>query len=162
MVESPTRGLLKIVILHELKDKQLSVYDLLKILKDRLPREPSPGSIYPIIKELSEKGYVIEIPGEKKTIKITEKGKMFLEEMFNRSREMVYEKLAILKTYDIINDSEYNQIKDFMETRRASMIKLMKTPGALKLLHTLINLVEKDPKVAEAKIRKLLEILEDE
>jgi len=162
MNEVPIRGFLKIAILYELQNKEVTSYELLKILREKLPKEPSPGSIYPIINELKEKGYVIESDGNKKLITLSDKGKSLLKELIERSKQHIKEKLKILQTYNILDKSEIEEIEKFFNLKKDRIISLYKIPGFTKLMKKLSDIAKENPEKAKSLISKFIQIIENE
>ncbi len=75
------KGVLKFVLLDLLKDKPTHGYDLIRALEERFHGfySPSPGSVYPILQKLQDKGFVTSTEDEgKKTYTITKSGLEFL------------------------------------------------------------------------------------
>lgn len=55
-----TTSFVKLYILHLLKDKDYYGNEIIEEIKDRLDNkwEPSPGMVYPLLRELEKEGYV--------------------------------------------------------------------------------------------------------
>ncbi|WP_245592078.1 PadR family transcriptional regulator [Clostridiisalibacter paucivorans] len=55
-----TTSFVKLYILHLLKDKSYYGNEIIEVIKERLDDkwEPSPGMIYPLLRQLEEKGYI--------------------------------------------------------------------------------------------------------
>ncbi|PIY60319.1 hypothetical protein COY95_02380 [Candidatus Woesearchaeota archaeon CG_4_10_14_0_8_um_filter_47_5] len=84
------RGHLKICVLKELKEQPMSGYRLMKQLKEELGFKPSPGSMYPLLENLSNEGYISgTVNGRKKQYSLTPKGSEFLKEFDETRRELV-------------------------------------------------------------------------
>lgn len=71
------KGFLSFLILWMLRDKKLNGVQIAEELKKRKGSKPSPGTIYPALKELKE-NQLIEAD-EKKNYSLTKKGKQELE-----------------------------------------------------------------------------------
>lgn len=94
------RGLLRFFVLKLLKEKPMSGAEIVdKIEKETGGRwKPSPGSIYPLLAWLQDKGYTKELPKEEsgmKRYKLTDKGEKFFEEQA-RFGERLRKKLEFL------------------------------------------------------------------
>jgi len=94
------RGLLRFLVLKLLKEKPMSGAEIVeKIEKETGGRwKPSPGSIYPLLAWLQDKGYTKELPkeeGRMKRYKLTDKGEKFYEEQA-RFGERLRKKLEFL------------------------------------------------------------------
>ncbi|MBO3797811.1 MAG: PadR family transcriptional regulator [Thermoproteota archaeon] len=92
------KGLLRYLILEKLSEKPMSGSELM----DRIEEEshgawrPSPGSIYPLLTWLQEKGFVKALPRDETGIKryeLTDKGRKLLEEK-DKIREKLVEKMV--------------------------------------------------------------------
>jgi DNA-binding PadR family transcriptional regulator len=86
------KGFLRYNVLRLLSEKPMSGSEIVSELWRRTDGrwKPGPGSIYPLLEWLREKGYAKEIPGEEAGIKryaLTDKGKAFLQEHVNREEE---------------------------------------------------------------------------
>ncbi|MGI2335617.1 MAG: PadR family transcriptional regulator [Dehalogenimonas sp.] len=77
------KGFLKFILLDMLREKPRHGYDLIRELEERSHGfyTPSPGSIYPVLQKLQEKGMVSSEDQEgRKTYTITDEGLKLLEE----------------------------------------------------------------------------------
>lgn len=70
------RGFLSFLVLKLISKKNLSGEELRQEMKKRKGSKPSPGTIYPVLKSLSQNGFIEEIQsgGKIKKYKITKKG----------------------------------------------------------------------------------------
>ncbi len=66
------RGFLKYILLWVIKKKPRNGADIMRELEERKGHKPSPGTIYPALKEMKEKGLLKT--DEKKTYYLTKKG----------------------------------------------------------------------------------------
>ena len=90
---SVPKGFLKYSVLHLLDQKPRSGSEIMNEIKNKTEGrwKPSPGSIYPLLAWLQEKGYAKETKEQEPGIKrytLTEKGKALLEEHSKRQREI--------------------------------------------------------------------------
>ncbi len=92
------KGLLRYRVLEMLSEKPMSGSEIM----DRIEGEtggawrPSPGSIYPLLTWLHEKGFVKALPRDESGVKryeLTEKGRKLLEDK-GKIREMLVERMA--------------------------------------------------------------------
>ena len=75
-------GALKLVVLGLVGEEPRHGYDIIRLLEKRLQGaySPSPGSIYPILAQLAEAGFVVaETQGTRKLFTLTETGRAYLE-----------------------------------------------------------------------------------
>lgn len=75
------RGFLSFIVLRLISKKQMSGQEISQEIQNRKGSKPSPGTIYPVLKALSESGFIEEInnKGKIKKYRITRKGKKELE-----------------------------------------------------------------------------------
>ncbi|MCY0883236.1 MAG: PadR family transcriptional regulator [Acidianus infernus] len=84
-LERLRKGTLKLLILEALNDKPMHAYEIIKSIEKKFHGiyKPSPGSLYPVLKQLIENGMVtVEEKDDKKIYIITDKGK----EAFNKMK----------------------------------------------------------------------------
>lgn len=87
------KGFLRYYVLRLLNEKPMSGSEIMSEIEKRTDGHwrPSPGSIYPLLAWLQEKGYSIEVPQQEPGLKryaLTEQGKNFLEEHVKRKKEL--------------------------------------------------------------------------
>jgi DNA-binding PadR family transcriptional regulator len=87
------KGFLRYYVLRLLNEKPMSGSEIMSEIEKRTDGhwKPSPGSIYPLLSWLQEKGHSIEVPQQEqgvKRYKLTEQGKNFLEEHTKRKKEL--------------------------------------------------------------------------
>jgi DNA-binding PadR family transcriptional regulator len=90
---SVPKGFLRYYVLRLLNEKSMSGSEIMNEIEKRTDGhwKPSPGSIYPLIAWLQEKGYAKEIPEQEAGIKrytLTDQGKAFLQEHVKRKEEL--------------------------------------------------------------------------
>ena len=74
------RGNLKLLTLKALAKKPLSGYALMKYIEEKIGTKPSPGSMYPLLEELTKDKFVIcKKEGRKKIYSLTKEGKEHLK-----------------------------------------------------------------------------------
>ncbi|MEM2051292.1 MAG: PadR family transcriptional regulator [Thermoproteota archaeon] len=92
------KGLLRYLILEKLSEKPMSGSEIM----DRIEEEshgawrPSPGSIYPLLTWLQEKGFIKALPRDETGVKryeLTDKGRKLLEEK-DKIREKLVERMV--------------------------------------------------------------------
>jgi DNA-binding PadR family transcriptional regulator len=87
------KGFLRYYVLRLLNEKPMSGSEIMSEIEKRTGRhwKPSPGSIYPLLAWLQEKGYSTELQQQEPGVKryaLTEQGKKFLEEHVKRKKEL--------------------------------------------------------------------------
>jgi DNA-binding PadR family transcriptional regulator len=84
------RGDMKFALLHLLQERPMYGYEMIKALEERSGGfyTPSPGSIYPTLQMLEERGFVSSAETEgKKVYSITESGRALLQEQQGQREE---------------------------------------------------------------------------
>jgi len=78
---SSLKGFLSFIVLKLISKKNMSGQEISQEIKKRKGVKPSPGTIYPVLKNLNQKGFIEEIDynGKTKRYKLTKKGKKELE-----------------------------------------------------------------------------------
>lgn len=71
------KGFLSFIVLKLISRKNMSGEDIRQEMKKRKGTRPSPGTIYPVLKSLSQNGFIKEIKdgGKTKKYEITKKGR---------------------------------------------------------------------------------------
>lgn len=87
------KGFLRYYVLRLLNEKAMSGSEIMNEIEKRTDGrwKPSPGSIYPLLAWLQDKGYAKEVPEQEAGIKrytLTDQGKAFLQEHINRKEEL--------------------------------------------------------------------------
>ena len=94
------RGLLRFLVLKLLAEKSMSGVEIVEEISQESGErwKPSPGSIYPLLAQLQNKGYTEELPAEESGLKryaLTEKGVKFFENEI-KSGQKFFKKLEYL------------------------------------------------------------------
>jgi len=90
---SVPKGFLRYYVLRLLNEKPMSGSEIMSEIEKRTDGhwKPSPGSIYPLLAWLQDKGYAKETPEKEAGIKrytLTDQGKAFLQEHVKRKEEL--------------------------------------------------------------------------
>lgn len=82
------RGFLTFTVLRLVRKKPMSGEELRRELERRKGSKPSPGTIYPVLKSMSESGWITEASsgGKEKKYKITLKGR---KELYAATKKFV-------------------------------------------------------------------------
>ncbi len=157
------RGILKLLILKELERREDTGYGLIQRISVKTSKKPSPGSIYPLLKELTNAGFLnVRIEGRKKMYSLSEKGKKVLEEASKREKEAILKKIDVLKSSGIISEDEAEKMLDFISMKREMLFKLFELKNWVLFLNLLTDVVEKSKtdaeKVVDDAIKKLEKI----
>lgn len=129
---SVPKGFLKYSVLKLLKQKPLSGSEIMTKIEENTEGQykPSPGSVYPLLSWLQEKGYTKEIESEEPNIKrysLTEAGENFLQE-YTKRREQIQDRFTTFrppflifpwnKPYSKKTKQLFDAGKDFIKTSR--------------------------------------------
>jgi DNA-binding PadR family transcriptional regulator len=87
------KGFLRCYVLRLLNKKPMSGSEIMSEIEKQTDGHwrPSPGSIYPLLAWLQEKGYSVEVPEQEAGVKrytLTKQGKNFLEEHVKGNKEL--------------------------------------------------------------------------
>ncbi|HLC73674.1 MAG TPA: PadR family transcriptional regulator [Candidatus Nanoarchaeia archaeon] len=87
------KGFLSFLVLRLINQKNMSGEEIRQELMERKGTRPSPGTIYPVLKLLSEKGLIEEIKdgGREKKYKITRRGVKEVEIANTKFIELFYD-----------------------------------------------------------------------
>lgn len=94
MTNEMRKGFLKMIILKIIYDKPMHGYDIIHEICERTHGnwEPSPGSVYPALEYLMNKGYIsMEEIERKKIYSITPEGKEVIRRIHAKKEEMLAE-----------------------------------------------------------------------
>jgi len=160
--ESQIRGILKLLIMKELEKSSASGYDLIKRISN-IVKKPSPGSMYPLLKELTNAGFLnVKVDGNRKLYSLSEKGKLVLEEASRREKEAILKKIEVLVSSGIITTDEAEKMLHFINFKRELMMKLAELKNWREFVIALSKAIEKSKaeveSIIEDAIRKLREI----
>jgi len=160
-VSGELKGILKLLILKELKERELSGYDLMRIIGEKL-KKPSPGSIYPVLKDLREKGFLnVRSEGRKKVYTLSEKGRNVLEEMVERERNVILKKVEALKDLGIFDEREAENFYSFILKKRETLIKLHRLRNWPEFVEALSKAIEISKDDVEILLKEFTEKLKN-
>jgi len=99
------------MVLSELKKTNLSGMDLINSLEKYLGKKPSSGSIYPLLKDLTDKEFVeFTTDKNKKIYSITSKGLEAVEELIKEKGTMLLNITNVLNHLSVFDDKNYKQV----------------------------------------------------
>lgn len=82
-------GYLKLTVLKILSKKQCSGYDLMREIEQHLGKKPSSGSIYPLLKALEKKKFILSKSKERKIVyQLTQQGKSSLKNFLSHRQDL--------------------------------------------------------------------------
>ena len=148
------RGLLRFLVLKMLSEKPMSGMEIIEEIETKTGSwKPSPGSIYPLLAWLVNKGFTKELPrdemGSKRYV-FTGKGRKFLEQQIEVAKDFI-EKITFLAPILVgglnlgLKNNEFFPSKDSAE----------------KVVKAFIFLRQNSDSVTEEDANEIAEILED-
>ncbi len=92
------RGLLRLIIARLLESSEMSGMDIIRVLEERSNGTwtPSPGSIYPLLAQMEENGYIqtVRVDGRSKTYRLAPEGESLLKRIRDH-KSMLLEKMKL-------------------------------------------------------------------
>lgn len=142
------RGVLSIYLLHSLKKKPKSGYELLAEIKNKTQGTwiPSKGTIYPLLKQLEEEGLINVKSVDKRSkhiFEVTVEGKKVLSNVKKHGKQMEENFIQFRNLIgEIIAPKETEIVKLIFDIRMTSISQIKKNKGdVLKILEKcLLNL----------------------
>jgi DNA-binding PadR family transcriptional regulator len=155
------RGILTFYILHSLKEKPKSGYELLAEIKEKTGGTwtPSKGTLYPLLKNLEEEGLIKLSRTEKRSkniFRLTIKGRRLLFVIRDKRKE-VSEKFSQFRNLlgDIITEENVNITTLIFEIRLASMTaEKTKKNDVITILEQCLSNLKKIEPSAPTKTKK--------
>ena len=151
------KGHLRIIVLKNLEDNEISGYELCKKIEEETGWKPSYGSIYPLLNHLKEdKAVTIREEGKKKLYSLTKEGKEQLKELIKKKDEFIDKITEMIKSLDLVCGSKEagHAIPFIGQMKKGKVIGFH--PGMFKLKENIIKvMLLKDNK----KNKKLREII---
>jgi DNA-binding PadR family transcriptional regulator len=149
------RGLLRFLVLRFLSEKPLSGIEIVEKIKQETGGKwkPSSGSIYPLLANLHNKGYTIELiltNNEMKRYLLTEKGKQFFQEQIKFGTNF-FQKMEWLAPR-LVGGFQFDTNQENLFGARES---------AKKLLETFIEVYAKKDKLVKQDVDEISKILDD-
>ena len=155
------RGILKLLILKELEKSDATGYELIQKISAKA-KKPSPGSVYPLLKELANAGFLnVRVEGNKKIYSLSEKGKAVLEEASKREKEAILRKIEVLKSSGIISEDESDKMFQFISMKRELWMKLHELRNWAQFINLLARAIEKSKSEVEEIIDETIKKLEE-
>lgn len=147
------KGYLKIIVLKLLYQKDLTGYGLINDIKNKTGFwKPSPGSIYPLMNELSKKGLVkVKQVKNQKVYSITLKGKKVFDRL-KSEREKVIENIKHhIKILELIEDKkDIKSIMTFIDLfKQEDMMMKNNLPEIFELKDSIISASSKEKNIGE-------------
>ena len=123
------RGHLKLLVLKFLNKEPMSGYTLMDNIEEMTGSRPSPGSIYPLLENLSKEKFVsIKEQGKTKTYSLTKTGKNKVKALKKKKKEIVDKVSGLMQILGNVCDKHeskfFMQILDHMKTGEIPFVHL--------------------------------------
>ena len=151
------------MVLNELMKQSLSGMDLINSLEKYLGKKPSSGSIYPLLKDLTDKKFVEFITDKNKKIySITSKGIKSVEELIKEKGTMLLNITNVLNHISVFDNEDYKQVleKILGKTTKDNNLFLPNADLWVELTNVLLLITENQDLNNEGKV-EVRNILED-
>ncbi|MGI0047733.1 MAG: PadR family transcriptional regulator [Nitrosotalea sp.] len=148
-------AMIKMMVLKELNNQEQSGYDLMKKIS-MSSNKPSPGYIYPLLRDLEKRGFVsCTEEKRRKVYSITKEGRKFLNNLTKMHERAM--NLMIRNFEPISNKDEMKEIYKFQATMKQNKDKMMADTNVMSgFKNAIFSIYEKD---YEKKRSKLLSII---
>ena len=141
------RGHLKLLVLKFLNKKPMSGYTLMDNIEEMTGSRPSPGSIYPLLDNLSNEKLVSDKKeGKTKIYSLTKKGNLKVQQLKKKKKEIVDKVSGLMQILGNVCDK--HESKFFMQ-----MFEHMKT-GKIPFVHLEPEITELRNIIAEKASKK--------
>ena len=123
------RGNLKILVLKALEQKPLSGYALMKFIEDKIGTKPSPGSMYPLLDDLTKESFVTcKKEGRKKIYSLTKEGKNKLKELAQQKETLIKRMEDSMKLFATITGQDLAPFKQMTEALKKGTYSIEDIP----------------------------------
>ena len=131
------KGMLKFMIILELKSKPLHGYEIIKRIEARTGFwKPSPGTVYPVLKNMvDEKIIYYKTEGKKKVYYLTKKGRYIAKKISKKRKEM---RSKFIEVFSKMMDIDKKQLSTIVKAAKRNISK-----DDVKLLTKIIFLLSK-------------------
>ena len=142
--------------MKKLSKTEHSGYDLMRELGMTLGKKPSPGYIYPLLKDLKNKKFIKENKkGNKNIYSITNKGDVFLKELLKRQEETLHKMIETIRP--LSDKKEINDLTKMFKSFKKNEFKITKDWDILiTLKKEIIHVFENDYENKREEFRLIL------
>jgi DNA-binding PadR family transcriptional regulator len=161
MSDTWLKGMLKLLILKELESGEATGYELIDRIGRITSKKPSPGSVYPLLGELHDKGFLeVSIQGNRKIYSLSRKGERALEELKERERRLILDKMRFLMETGILSGESIDEAVNFVMKRREKRWELFRIKNWFRLQEALLKAYRKSPEETEKIIEDAIRMFE--
>ncbi len=148
-------AMIKMMVLKELNAKEQSGYDLMKKIS-MIGNKPSPGYIYPLLRDLETRGFVSCIEEKRRKVyHISKEGKKFLNNLqktHERTMNLMIKNFEPISTKD-----EIKEIYKFQTTMKQNKDKMISDRYVMdKFKAAVFSIYEKDYKKKRSKLLSVI------
>lgn len=148
-------AMIKMMVLKELNNQEQSGYDLMKKISMN-SNKPSPGYIYPLLRDLEKRGFVSCIEEKRRKVyHISKEGRKFLNNLKKTHEQAMH---LMIKNFEPISTKE--EMKEFFRFQAAMTQNKDKMIGDMDVMNKLRNAVfliyKKDYEKKRMKFRSIL------
>lgn len=139
-------GILKMIMLHIMKDGEASGYDIIKKVEAITGKKPSTGSIYPILKKMEREGWISGRAEDGKTYySLTDIGQEHvaqIKEVKNEFIKKLHQSIALAsETFEDVDVQDL--MKDMHDLHRGMRVPIKEQTELLApLIHRVADLLE--------------------
>jgi len=161
LMSDTLKGMLKLLILKELETGEATGYELIDRIGKITSKKPSPGSVYPLLGELHEKGFLdVAVKGNRKIYTLSTKGKRALEELKERERRLILDKMRFLMEAGILSGESIDEAVNFVMKRRERRWELFRIKNWFRLQEAILKAYRRCPEETERVIEDAIRMFE--
>lgn len=157
------KGILKILILRELEKNDLSGQELMERIAQKTAKRPSPGSVYPLLHELQNAGFLdVKVSGKRKVYSLSDVGRDALRDYAEREKQAILLKIQALKEWGVLNSDEYANLIGFMNVKRENFLRLFELRNWVRFVVMLSKTAAESKEKAEKVLERAIEFISEE
>lgn len=157
------KGILKILILRELEKNDLSGQELMERIAQKTAKRPSPGSVYPLLHELQNAGFLeVKVLGKRKVYSLSEIGKDALKDYAEREKQAILLKIQALKEWGVLTEEEYTNLIEFMNLKRENFLRLFELRNWVRFVIMLSKTAAESKEKAERVLERAIDCISEE
>ncbi len=145
------RGHLRVIVLKNLADNDMSGYSLMKKIYAETGCKPSTGSMYPLLDNFLDSGFAtVKKSGRKKVYSITEKGKENLKPLLEKKDEIIDQIAEGWKVFEAISGKDDKGfIAELIESMKKGELPFKEINPEITEFRTLLYKTLKTGKISE-------------
>ena len=149
-------ALIKMMVLRELNNMEQSGYDLMKKIGEISNDKPSPGYMYPLLRDLEKRGFVSFIEEKRRKVySITKEGRKFLKNLTDTHQRAM--KIMIKNFEQISTKDEMKNFYTFQTAMKQNKDIMIADMGLLDgLKRAVFSIYQKDYEMKKSKFRSII------